>query len=202
MVLKLVVKISFRTALSAPHVLWLDNFSKFYTTRLPKATSGPFRQCLWSVSAIRPVDIDLSVVYNEDDEIYPAMPPDLYANMDELLELLKKSDGVSPLLYDSSVWNFDLFTIPPGPPAKKDQTDLTKEFWDDVPSPGLKTYIPRGIRPDNVGSNHEMLACIEDWMDEKNSTVTGLTNYGILLSDINIYDRLLKVIFPFVLQLL
>lgn len=73
--------------MSLPHVIWLDNFSKFKAHSIPTIRKDIFASCLhtgmtineYSLSPdeVQTVNVTMDVQYDEEKNIIPAMPDDL-----------------------------------------------------------------------------------------------------------------------------
>ena len=172
----------------------MDNFSKSYTTRVPSENVGPFRQCLWSVSALRPSPVDFAIQKTDENETISAMPNELYVGADDLYDLLGKYDAEPPFTYNTcfSTKN-QLYTIPPGPPRTNMMTPKSAKFWKNAADTSFKTFNPRGIHEPNMGSQVGMIEVLMGWWRARNATKAGRGKYGMIVSDINVFDRLLKV---------
>ena len=162
---------------SSSHICWMDNFSKFYTTRVPSENVGPFRQCLWSVSALRPSPISFTIQKTAASIKIHAMPKDLYGGVEDLYSLLHKYDDVPPFTYTTcfSTKN-QLYTIPPGPPRTNMMTPASAKFWKNAADTSFKTFNPRGIHEPNMGSQIGMLEVLIGWWRARNTTKMGQDN--------------------------
>ena len=145
----------------------MDNFSKFYTTRLPSKTLGPFRQCLWAVAGIRTIEKPLDILCTPTGEIISAMPFDLYEYQEELLHHFGTIENDSPRHFEDSLTRkYHLYTIPPGKPARSCHSRCSK-FWKKCESSSLANFHPSGVYPVNIGSNPGLLDVLYKWLSEK-----------------------------------
>lgn len=167
-------------AVLAPHVMWMDNFSKLLPLSIPRNSLELFKSCLWTVYGFNqlPVDMDLSLVYD-----LPAMPPQFHTL--ETLQGLRVSytqiEGAESWQRFEHSLSRDICRVP------LEVLQSARERGDHI----LSKFFPYGIRPVNVGANHVLVDILEEYLvtDTKNPA----NNYQIVMTDINIYQRILKV---------
>ena len=123
------------------------------------------------------------------------MPDDLFQDKDQLLGFIKsKDDEAGYSLYDTSdTVTSCLFVIPPGPSKADNIIILNENYWSDRVDSGFSSIQPRSMEPENVGSNTGLLSVFARWRQQRLSTAGGASRYGVVVADINIYIRLLKV---------
>lgn len=164
-------------------VEWWDNFSKLRPVNIPRSSVEIFKRCLWTVKALRICTqwVDLLVVVPAGT----SMPMDIsnHVGFVELKRAYLDMEG-QPLSFFPISISREVTHIP--------LTDAAPERQEY----NLKNLIPIGIFPENIGSNSglaiHMIRFQEFFNDEfKRDFVRVIT------CDIDIYTRILKVLFLF-----
>ena len=175
-----------------PHVWWLDNYAKFYHIRIPTEERAYLRQCRWTVCGARPLPDDcLKRAFDAEGELIPAMPDDIFEDAPAVLRFLRKFSR-RPVSYVHSVTNLSrLHTFPPGPPTGSRRTPTSGEFWSDRGDVSAKKFVPTALEADDVGSDSGLLTVLLRWCNPRRDA----NNYGCIVADVNIFDRIMKVTF-------
>lgn len=155
-----------------PFSCWVDNFSHSYKFGVPSVTRGVWTACLWTVWGTISVNRPLEVI--KLDSLKPAMPTDLLSA--EGLDVLFKQYLD---ILRSSWHRFDISVS-----RKARRIPLG-----DLPSTKATKFSPFRLTGENPASNIGLGHIILRYIDENKWTKT----YKILLVDINLYQRLLKV---------
>jgi hypothetical protein len=183
-----------RNVRESPHILWLDNFTRFLPRRVFTLSSDSYTACAWTVGMVReppsalqatlaapPVGVDLF------------LPPDLYIYKDELCRLISDQCRAASLYETSYATLFDLHAVPPGFPKSADASEKMKLFFPAVEHrvASLDAWSPLGMEGSNIGSNTGLLSVLLRWTPELFDDAHAKPTW--LLSDINIFNRLCKV---------
>ena len=155
---------------------------------------------LWTGVAIRQyagtLAVDMRCVYSSGYFV-PAMPINPWAKMKDVLDMLDAlctTAGNMSMLFEGSkmhVWGVNTIPITPAThnlPAEV-QTRLAT-----TPT-RLHNFYPKGLLPHNIGSNEGLAKVIRIQMQDMGLEPPGAppTKYSAMLSDINIFDRVIKV---------
>ena len=185
-----------REALQLPHLLWIDNFSKFISRSIPTADKGVFSQCLWTgVSLFSLPDgvgdaISDRVQRGVDGRAIPAMPRDILQYQSGVMTAVYHVLSLGPE-YNSSaaVTKYKVRTIP-----LKVDTNTFDEVADNVNSYNMSHIRAVDLLEHNIGSNRGLLTILDTMCREKNihgdAPCTRYTTFNV---DENIFWRILKV---------
>ena len=165
-----------------PHCVWVDNYYKYFRTSYPKASTGLRKDCAWTVSARVSVPFHLNDNFVLDiirREGMPAMPPDQFADdyVKELITAYSKFESirVNELVYDTSL-SKDIKRLP----LKPEGNDPKLE----------QAFFPRGISQHNIASNEGLVSVLAELRNEYKDNM----NYLVILADVNIHKRIMKVL--------
>lgn len=174
--------------------MWIDNFSRIYGNKFVREFRGPFDKCLWTVSGMHSMSLDLRFRYDENIHVLSCIPGEnLFAQKVDLLAEFNEFDlGCSS--GDCLPFTLDEVHYPPGIPnmhcTKYASADA--DFGVHTRELSRVSFVPIGISEDNCGSNLGLLNVIISSL--MNNIVDGeLQNYTWILCDINIFNRVLKV---------
>jgi hypothetical protein len=185
-----------REALQLPHLLWIDNFSKFISRSIPTADKGVFSQCLWTgVSLFALPDgvgdaISDRVQRGVDGRAIPAMPRDILQYQSGVMTAVYHVLSLGPE-YNSSaaVTKYKVRTVP-----LKVDTNTFDEVADNVNSYNMSHIRAVDLLEHNVGSNRGLLTILDTMCRERNihgdAPCTRYTTFNV---DENIFWRILKV---------
>lgn len=178
-----------RSLTTKPHVWWLDNYAKFYHIRVPSEERAYLRQCRWTVCGVRPLPMDsLTKIYAPDGGLVSAMPTDLYESVPALLSKLR-AIARKPSSYIRCLTSLHkLYTFPPGRPQASRRCPRSEEFWAGSGDVSAATFVPTALDADDVGSNAGLVTVFLRWWSARKET----TNYGFVVADVNIFDRIMK----------
>jgi hypothetical protein len=194
----------FSDAERRPHTIWLDNFSKIYSKKMPNLDEGAYALCHWTGKAIRTSKLffDTSVRHQANGQVLPTMPDDLF--QEEPALIAKMQALTAPLgnvnvmhhYNNSKVIRWQVFNVPPRPhdsladlcygPALRARVDTVKG----------QSFIPCGVLKLNINANEDLARIIRNHYEAKNMHLTGALecgNYAALSTDMAIFHRVLKV---------
>lgn len=180
----------------SPHMLWIDNFSKTYTRKVPSLSNADsvYHDCLWTGVAMRKVDLEdqhlnLEVQYDQQGQLIPAMP-EAITNEERIAKIMawiQYVDEEGMELYDQCC-SKDILTIPLTP-DKEDAMNI-QDYRESID--GMANLYPVELIEKNIGSNVGLLSIINEMLNEMDTHRPA--RYVIVLCDINIFERILRVI--------
>jgi hypothetical protein len=190
-------------------VINFDNYAHTIAAHTPSTNSGAFNGCYWCGVALRTFTgtrsfADLSLCYDAEDNIIPAMPPSLFSNelWNQLVDGMNLcDDGGSRYLKGADVTKLKVTTCPPKPLLKDlDEMEISeeaavvlKEVLSGGSLDGLKEVYPADILEHNVGSNKGLMKIVRKLACDEGIDDSSGTRYSIYLTDVNIYQRINKV---------
>ena len=169
------------------HVIWMDNFSKFYAIAMQTLGSGAFKECLWTGQGLR-VYVGQAV----DTRIRPglfAMPLCINLRVREVEGIMKQIEDDGDLYFEDSICcRYQVNQIPLKPHVDaKDNSKLAAVLAES--RDGMTNFEGTGILSENIGSNRGLLLILKDHF----STPHRPGHYSFLCVDCNIFMRCLKV---------
>ncbi len=179
-----------------PFVRWIDNFNKIYAVQMPSLQKGSFRSIMWMGVGVR-VPRQPCVVQNLLVEPgKAAMPEDLFDP--ELKEHLVRVMGQvwnvanATTAAESLCTKYNINNIPLKPVVSRDEDPELHALLKSSPD-GLANFKPEGVFPIHIGSNKGLAkefrsihnSCLADAPDNQ--------HYRLMVADINIFMRTLKV---------
>ena len=181
-----------RQASEDRHVLWWDNFSKMYAVALQSISKGAFKSCLWTGFAMkkyigRPFpewQYDIGKRGMEKNLFTDSVLNDLKATMRQVGE--EKWNYLS----NSIVRRYGVNSIPLKPEVDERKEPHLFQILSESRD-GVRTFMPLGILPENVGSNRGLLLLLKSLSDKHASSER--KKYSFLTVDCNIFLRILKV---------
>jgi hypothetical protein len=163
----------------SPHVLWIDNFSKILPRSIPRASLESFKACLWTVYGFNqlPGTTNLDLVYD-----LSALPPQFQTEATKqcFQDVYLQAESEPWQRYDTSI-SRTLTRIP------LELTSAARDREDNI----MARFFPASIRPCNIGANHVLLEILEEYLEAE--AKSPVATYQIIMCDINIYNRILKV---------
>ena len=178
-----------RVVSAGVHVLWLDNFSKLNAVAVPGLDTGAAAECLWTTRGLhRYVGPAVSTA------LLPGvrdMAASLFAS--SLMSLMKQKMAVADavpeaFLKDSICFRHTVRQVPLKPEvdatAAPAVAAVLRESRD-----GMRNFFPRGMQPENIGSNRGLLLLLKDLFGVQSKA----GHYSFLSVDCNICMRMLKV---------
>jgi hypothetical protein len=170
-------------------VTWLDNFSKSYAANMQAVDKGTYSDCNWTgeghkVScALNPSPLNL--IPN-----LPGMSVDMFSKaiLKRITKAFTKMEQTDDKVFETSwVTRFDIRRVPP-----KYQPRSGRVFERDrLGGATLKVYYPERMIDISIGSNWGLMKLIRDEHDR--IPLDERTQYRVILSDVNIFARLVKV---------
>ena len=178
-----------------PHVTWVDNFSKIYAVKTPNIRSGSYVKCLWTGYAHRschlpPGDFNMNipVVNNELLNIMPSLK-ELKDEHVVIMDAMKAVDRAGMLYYNESIclkYNAN------GVPLKINVTERQEPvLYNVMKRNSVYAMTPEKMSDINIGTNKGLLKILRELLDESEGMRP--KQYRILNTDINIYQRIMKV---------
>ena len=172
---------------------WIDNFSKTYRSTMPSMERGTYSSCLWTGIANRKytgrLDISMEYKFTQGGQLITAMPPDLWQNESKFLDLYKTMDDApEDYLQYSLCQSWNISNVPPKP--KIDEIKYPRLSVNSKKCRRLDNMIPERLSRYNMASNEDTLLLVREILEETNTRVK---RYRVILSDINIFDKLIKV---------
>ena len=127
----------------------------------------------------------------------PAMPINPWSKMKDVLTMLDTlctTAGNMSMLFDGSkMYNWGVSTIPITPATHNLPAEVLTRLA--TTPTRLHNFYPKGLLPHNIGSNEGLAKVIRIQMQDMGLEPPGSppTKYSAMLSDINIFDRVIKV---------
>jgi hypothetical protein len=185
-----------------PHIHWIDNFSKLYNRTKPSIESGPVHNSLWTGVAViewdGASDVSLELVRHQDGSNMAALPPRLCTGYFDrgICQGLSDIDALGMNVLDmSTCTRYNVNNVPCKPVV--DITDdpalhaLLEQRGD-----GMRNLYPQCLIKANIGKNTDLLKIMRQRLDEVEAARP--QRYGVVLADIDIFSRCLKVIHMYI----
>ena len=183
-----------------PHVIWLDNFSKMFRTRMGSMGVDSINKMLWTGIAIKrftqnPLETD-AVMRDELGIVIPATAADPFVFTRSLIDLLETYTQTLSKAYVESHSNslmvrWNAHTVPLTPdlaylnPAMRSTVEQCHD--------NMANFYPEGLDKNNIGSNIGLSRVVRKIYNERTMNSIACKRYTIFTVDVNIYDRMLKV---------
>lgn len=181
-------------------VVWIDNYQKKAKFHNVTFARGNWNDNQWTTKCLfmppehlRETTVQL-VVLVRDGVVVPAMPNDFMLQVDKFKANMALFGSKAQLARQSESYVRNVNNVPLKPkpcayPAGPVRTALEANI------DGLQNTIPVCITEENIGSNKGFLEVVRrEWQQHQaRCAATGVQKYLVLLADINIFDRLLKV---------
>lgn len=163
--------------------MWVDNFSKILPRLLPANSLELFKSCLWTVFGLFQLThptTNLTIVPGVN-----ALPRLLVCDsfISRLRDFYLRMEAQPRLRFDSSI-SKNLTRVPLG----FDEPQRARLFAN-------PNFYPFDIRSWNIGSNFGLVSWLEELLLDE--TTNPAPMYRLLLCDINIFVRSLRVTFVF-----
>jgi hypothetical protein len=190
-----------RLRMEHPHVQWWDNFSKFCAYSIPTLNKNTYASMLWTgvtVNAYTGPDVDIAVKLDDQGEVVPAMPADLFATQ---AQVSRKISDIHPQIVNyftrfSLVRKYQVNSVPLKIDTQKYPALVRLVSTE---KNNLKHIHPHKLIKKNIGSNRGLLSIAREFQEEHKLHLAGVCQtYKTLNLDENIYYRLLKVQYVFV----
>lgn len=180
--------------------MWIDNFNKNQSFRIPDLNKGVYQDCNWTGVALREYtvsNIDMQV-RRVDGHVVPAMPSQkqLFERTAILEQWFHESvckDDDDMFKHDTSwVVTWGVHNVPLKPRA----ADVPEAHKKAVESKNLslETLHPMAILEENVGSNRGLAQVFRVFYDEQMALPLGERKYMVFNVDSNIFKRCMTVL--------
>lgn len=186
---------------STPHLLWIDNFSKLFNTSRPRLQGGARSDCMWTGVALVQVDglpsLSMRLHRMPDGSVMSAMPPYICTSysINNMKAIVSAVDASGIFHLDSSICSrYNVNNVPCKPVPDMIREPGLHELLSRSPD-GLQNWYPKALIRRNIGSNIGLLKILRDFVVD--TEVSNPPRYGIILADINIFWRGLKVAQPY-----
>ena len=185
--------LTLRLAMTNAGVIWIDNFSKTLARSVPTMKAGAWTGMLWTGVGVKPChddcQVDMSIRQTPAGDV-PAMPTDMFHDLTAYIAWVTSQFTENGLHDESLCHTFGVKRVPPKIkttklPGRRVRVRLTKS------TDGLHRLVPLNILQHNIGSNEGLMKVVRAMMDIH---AEDPSYFFIINADINIYDRLLKVI--------
>jgi hypothetical protein len=181
--------------------MWIDNYNKLKSFQTPSLDKSSWAACAWSCVALKsvpsykPLPSDTLDIRTSPDSglVIPAMPDDPFATQNYLLDKLNQNTA-DMCLYDTSlakIWKVHSVPLKPASFNVPEKYRAPLEHRVDA----IKNFHPLEILGTNIGSNEGFGRIVRKvWAEHKaRDALKGKSTHLVLIADINIFDRLLKV---------
>ena len=168
--------------------------------RLADIARAMLADALWTGVAIRQyagsVPVDMRCVHF-GGYFVPAMPTNPWMKVRDvltMLDMLCTTDGNMAMLFENSKMHFwGVNTIPITPATHNLPADVMTRLR--TTPTRMHNFYPKGLLPHNIGSNEGLAKVMRILMQDMGLEPAGApaTKYTAMLSDINIFDRVIKV---------
>jgi hypothetical protein len=157
--------------------------------------AGTYRDCLWTVKGLLiPVDhegIDLALRPGVS-----GFPDDMFDNrwIRSIHRRLRKIESTMGEQYFDDSWpvRFNINRVPLGLDVDKvDDEKIRKRIADG--RQGLTRFLPCAVEPLNIGSNIGLMKILKQLTDEESLIDVSQRQYKVIVSDCNIFNRIIKV---------
>jgi hypothetical protein len=158
---------------------------------------GAYKSCLWTGIANRQYHgtkhIDMRLKYDDQMSIIPGMPDNLWEWEDEFLALYQRVDQESmEYLSRSLLVKFSVDSVPLRPVVSEEKYPKVYASLHGMNNK-LDVLVPERLSTHNAGSNIGLLKILKEISVELDGR--RVKRYRVIMSDINIHDRIMKVTF-------
>ena len=180
-----------------PHIVWLDNFSKLYYRTKPDVDNGTLHHGLWSGVALiewdGASDVSLKVVRFQDGSVMSALPPRLFTCLFDryTTSSLADVDSQGMNMLDNSICSRYNVNNVPLKPVVDVRVEPGLHALLERRGDGMQNLFPKRLIKKNIGKNTDFLSVVRDQVLQIESSRPA--RYGILLADIDIFIRCIKV---------
>ena len=194
-----------RNVKATPHVLWFDNFSKNMAWQLPGLDKGIWNDGMWCGYALRqvPFEINMSLIEDLSGNVLPAMPenplteiPTFFSNMEKLA--YGNAPAANERYLKSNVVRWKVRNVPPHPRANLQLVPVKYREALQAHLESMEHLYTEKITKHNTASRVGLSAILREIYEEKGLHLDDghedkATTYCVINTDVNIYDRLMKV---------
>ena len=161
---------------------------------IPTIAKDIFSSCLWTGVSVFTTELQEGVDkirLDQDGVLIPAMPHDLFKDVNAVISTVQLLNMSSRGYYDQSmVKQYDISSVPPKVDIKK-FTEF-KDVYESKPH-SLRNVKPKELIELNIGSNAGLLVILKRLYDNHQMNTDECERYITLNVDENIYYRILKV---------
>ncbi len=188
---------SVRALSSRSHVQWWDNFSKTYAVSVHRVEVGAYRDCQWTGRGLHELDAPQDLLRVDALGLNQAMVSDLF--LPEIEAAFRREFGL--VQAQDSTWRgqslcvrFKVNTVPPKPVLQMGDNET---LWLRIQKKrdGLHTFHPMSMAAVNCGSNDGLLSLLRQLYEEQLLVPEGEKFVKVVVSDVNLYKRFMKVTF-------
>jgi hypothetical protein len=184
-----------RSLQAAPHVQWLDNFSKFRRHSAPTIAKDVFSSCLWTGSTINEYvgpPVDVAVRYNQAGSVICAMPDNILDTREAVSNGIRAiHDEGAHYFPVSLVKKYNILNVPlkidvAAFPSMSNVVNCNKNT--------TKQINPYKLIKLNIGSNRGLIGILRQMQEDNRMHLErACQEYKTLNLDENIFYRTLKV---------
>ena len=204
---------------SSTYVTWIDNYNAKWRMKKQNIKKDGLQLANWTGIAVREYTgpyVDMTVRRNEEKEIIPALPDDLFQHIPAVIKFIQEQSQYEfdtsirdhplatqtgmchfPYLFDTSRmvnWGVDRVPLKPNPksPALPMEYKIAIEQSPDT----LTNFYPKAMISSNIGSNVGIVKILKDFFMEivQRQKYQHLEKYYIISCDENIYKRAMRVL--------
>ena len=179
-------------------MVWMDNYSKQWRTRIVGLSADAMKRCLWTCVAYKRFSYVVSMDHKmtRRGAVIPAMPTDPFlalADLSSCMKLMTQGpDGEMPLLFDESLmteWGANQL------PLAGDLDRIPEPYRSSIAAANDRSddLYPRGLERENIGSNDGLARILRRFYEDRGMGTIGCSKYSALTVDVNIFDRMMKV---------
>jgi hypothetical protein len=193
-------------------VTWYDNFSKLYHLNTPSFKRGEYASALWTGIGhhlpINHVPDGVQLQFTQEGVFIDAMPPSVFDDgiVRGVLKWLREFNNPQsqPDMFSSSVCNtLDIRSVPLKiRPQSSPEPDHPLFATYDQRAISMDTFVPAGVAEWNIGSNNGLAMLLKREFDQIMVDDDNLpTQYRMIFADVNIFERLMKVMMQLIIQI-
>ena len=195
-----------------PGVFWYDNFNRIYRRQNRSADTTGLSMCNWTAQGFMydaTVNHQLNNLRWRHNELENAMPRNPLSYKQPVCSAIERSFGatarrngeIPDWVSDAVCLQFELSRVPLKPPVGATINGVMV----DVEMNGLETFVPIGIKPENIGKNSDLGLLLRQFMRQQfypfstNPTALelALCKYTWINVDVGNFSRMYKVFFFF-----
>lgn len=177
-------------------ITWVDNYSHIYHKTTIKVSQSDYRKQLWTAEArclVQNTNGNINFAIRKvGTEVVAIMPDTMFVYRDILQSIVLATTATSGFRYeDSYCVKWAIKTSPPKPDlrclsaSQKQGTRLQSRF--------LTRFVPVCLHDYNIGSNPGLSRFMRE-LFEKVTHAPYNERYHIVMADVSIFERMLKVI--------
>lgn len=184
------------------HTTWWDNFNRAYAVNMQSDIKDAHMLCNWTGKAMRIPDasINTSTISLKLVQDRPGFPHEsIFA--DKFWKMAALTKRLAALTTPAAISKFEttnwaivhiINRIPVKALVDKCKFPITHRRSDEGRT-GLKNFFPTEMCSDNIGSNLGLFALLKTEFDEHRARADADKVYRVIISDCNIFNRIVKV---------